>query len=315
MSNLFGEQEIKNPLLRDKYLEPPFSVIDRKGGAWKKRQKMWKNIGIRSEVGRDVGLWKGTQGFSGDKYGKSGGKKMESESIFDPVLCEICYHWFLSCFKETENEEGDFNLDVNDFEIQKGKRILDPFAGGSVRGIVANYLGYDYTGIDIRPEQVASNYEQSKLIIPDRQPNWIVGDSNKVLDSLILEEYDMLFSCPPYADLEVYSDIKGDISNMSYPEFMMFYRSIIKKAAMLIKPGGFAVWVIGEVRNKKNKRGEYLGFVPDTIDAFREAGMGYYNEGVLLDPIGTAMLRVGTIFEKGNKKLVKTHQNVLVFIK
>lgn len=44
-------------------------------------------------------------------------------SIFDPVLCELAYRWF----------------------CPPGGSILDPFAGGSVRGIVAGILGREYT--------------------------------------------------------------------------------------------------------------------------------------------------------------------------
>jgi len=35
--------------------------------------------------------------------------------------------------------------------------VLDPFAGGSVRGIVASRLGYRYVGIELRQEQVEAN--------------------------------------------------------------------------------------------------------------------------------------------------------------
>lgn len=50
---------------------------------------------------------------------KEGQVSTSGTSIFDPVLCELAYSWFCP-------------LD--------GK-VLDPFAGGSVRGIVAAYLG------------------------------------------------------------------------------------------------------------------------------------------------------------------------------
>ncbi len=300
--DLFGNVESKNALLRDKYIEPPFSVLDTKGGNWQKRKKMWSNLGIRSEVGRDAKLWKGTNSsFANEKFGK---KKMGTESIFDPVLCEILYLWFLAEFEEV----GDNLL----FTHVPGLSILDVFAGGSVRGIVAAYLNYKYTGIDIRPEQIESNIEQALKIVPDNMPNWLIGDSNIVLDNLIFEEYDLLFSCPPYADLEVYSDLPGDISNMSYPEFLKMYRSIIIKSCALLKPGGYAVFVVGEVRGKDKN---YYGFIPDTIQAFKDGGLDYYNEAILLNAIGTSMLRVGTIFEKGGRKLVKTHQNILCFRK
>lgn len=290
--DLFGEKIIDDVLLRDKFIEPPFSVLDTKNGHWKNRTRNWKAKGIQSEVGRDAKAFN-TQEWLRDKTkGVKGHQGTNDTSIFDPTLCELMYHWFCPV----------------------GGSILDPFAGGSVRGIVANYLGYKYTGIDIRPEQIESNNEQAKTIIPKKanRPEWLIGDSNIELDRISLtgRAYDFLFSCPPYADLEVYSDLPGDISNKPYREFLVLYQSIIKKSVALLKPGGYAAWVIGEIRNKK---GNYVGFVPDTIAAFMDAGMVYYNEAVLLNHISAAAMRAD-----GNmkyQKLVKCHQNVLIFKK
>lgn len=292
--NLFGEEIEKKFLLRDKYIEPPFSVLDTKGGAWRNRKVKWKKLGIKSEVGRAEGL---TFKMSIDEYRKkdddylSKQKEDFNTSVFDPVLCEILYRWF----------------------VPENGTILDPFAGGSVRGIVANYLGYNYTGIDIRREQIESNYEQGREIVPANVPNWITGDSDIELEILQLnkQSFDFVFSCPPYADLEVYSDLQGDISNMDYPDFLTAYESIIKKSCSMLKAGGYACFVIGEVRDKK---GNFYGFVPDTINAFKKAGLQYYNEAILLNPVASASMRADKQFSAG-KKLVKIHQNVLIFKK
>lgn len=284
--DLFGNEIIEDVLLRDKFIEPPFSVLDTKTGSWQKRKNQWKRIGIKSEVGREVQY---KYGFNPNEM-QSGKKEEDRVSVFDPALCEVIYHWF----------------------CKDGGRILDPFCGGSVRGIVASYLGYDYLGIDIRPEQIASNYEQAKEIFKDKNkyPDWICGDSNEVIEPMEETDFDLVFSCPPYADLEVYSDMEGDISNMLYDDFLIAYRSIIKKSCDKLKSGGYAVFVVGEVRGKN---GNYIGFVPDTIKAFMDCGMGYYNEAILLNPIASASLRANGNMKSG--KLVKIHQNVLVFKK
>lgn len=214
---------------------------------------------------------------------------MSDTSIFDPALCEVLYHWFCP-------ENGT---------------ILDPFAGGSVRGIVANYLGYKYSGIDIRQEQVDSNREQAMDILPiDNQPQWYVGDSNELLNDDWNTKFDMVMSCPPYADLEVYSDLDGDISNKPYKKFLELYESIIAKSCKLLKVGGYACFVVGEVRDKN---GFYIGFVPDTIKAFEKCGMKFYNEAILLNAIASASMRANGNMK--SQKLVKVHQNILVFKK
>lgn len=279
--NLFGEEIIDNPLLRDKFIEPPFSVLDTKSGNWQRRKRQWMKIGIKSEIGRDSVV------INMDTKRKEK-NTADYVSVFDPALCEVLYNWF----------------------CPKGGSILDPFAGGSVRGIVANYLGYKYTGIDIRQEQIDSNREQGLDILDvNNQPNWYVGDSNKQLEGFT-SLYDFVFSCPPYADLEVYSDLEGDVSNMEYKEFLCAYSEIIKKSCSLLKSGGYACFVVGEVRDKK---GNYIGFVPDTINAFKSCGMSFYNEAILLNPVASASMRANGNMK--TQKLVKIHQNVLVFKK
>ena len=108
----------------------------------------------------------------------------------------------------------------------------------------------------------------------------------------------MLFSCPPYADLEVYSEAKEDISNMEYPKFMEVYREIIASSCQLLKEDSFAVFVVGDVRYKN---GIYRNFVSDTIGAFKDAGLHLYNEIILVNTVGTLAIRAGRQFNIGRK--------------
>lgn len=283
--DLFGNEIIDDILLRDKFIEPPFSILNTQSGNWQNRKRQWKKIGIKSEVGRDATTFNMKDWT--DKKVPKGNTNLSDTSIFDPALCEVLYHWFCP---------------------EKGT-VLDPFAGGSVRWIVANYLGYKYTGIDIRQEQIESNLQQGIDILPLNIPKWICGDSALVLD-FIDEKFDFVFSCPPYADLEVYSKLDCDISNMNYVDFLKFYNIIIKKSCDKLKSGGFACFVIGEVRDKK---GNYIGLVPDTIKTFMNCGMNFYNEAILINTVATASLRAGSNMK--SQKLVKVHQNVLIFKK
>lgn len=208
-------------------------------------------------------------------------------SIFDPVLTELCYKWF----------------------CPPGGRIIDPFAGGSVRGIVAGVMGYSYQGCELRAEQVAAN-ESQKHIATKTTPVWVCDDS-KNISAHFAPGADFVFSCPPYADLEIYSDDPRDISNMEYGEFLDSYFEIINAACGLLAENRFACFVVGEVRDKK---GNYRNFVGDTVAAFMSAGLNYYNEAILLTAVGSLPVRVGKQFLAG-RKLGKTHQNILVFVK
>lgn len=208
-------------------------------------------------------------------------------SIFDPVLTEISYKWF----------------------CPPGGRILDPFAGGSVRGIVASVLGYHYTGIDLSGRQLEANCAQAEMIVPGNPPTWIEGDSRKVKD-LAEGKFDMIFSCPPYFSLELYSYDKRDLSNMTTEGFLAAYRKIIHRSLELLKPNRFAVFVVGNTRE-----GHYYSHLPTrTTQIFEEAGAMLYNESVLVTAVGSLPLRVKRQFESA-RKIGRTHQNVLVFCK
>lgn len=145
---------------------------------------------------------------------------------------------------------------------------------------------------------------------PRPDPRWVVGDSRD-LATLAPGTHDLIFSCPPYADLERYSDDPRDLSTLDYPAFLDAYRAIIAAAVGMLKPDRFAVFVVGDVRDRK---GFYRNFPGDTIAAFEAAGATLYNEAVLITMIGSLPIRVGSQFA-GPRKLGKTHQNVLVFYK
>lgn len=285
---------IKSNLLIDRFVIPPLTILNSQAGYWQIRKRHWTSLGIKSEVGRDDTLL--GKGLTQIK-GRSGepASKLPGTSIFDPVLCEILYTWF--------SREGD--------------TIFDPFAGGSVRGIVAGALQRNYTGIDLRQEQIDANNENyieiDKHFSNIIKPNWITGNS---LDCKELvgegKKFDMLMTCPPYYDLEVYSDKEDDLSNLeSYQEFLDIYAKIFSEAYDLMNDDTFAAVVVSEIRDKN---GNYRGFVPDTIRVMEKAGFHYYNEAILLGALTTVTLRAPKQFNVG-RKLGRCHQNVLIFFK
>lgn len=283
--NTAAYQDGQKNALREKYIIPPFSIFDTKQAYWQERKREWlKLLGDSGEGRGDVLISPGLKRLA--EISKSG--NLTGTSIFDPVLAEISYRWW--------------NVD--------GGSILDPFAGGNTRGLVASILGYKYTGIDLNEEQLQANRAAAEKI--RETPTWIHGNSLNIDTLVDGQEYDMIYSCPPYYDLEVYTDNQEDISNKgTYEEFVADYKEIIKKAAAKLKNDRFAVWVVGDIRDKQ---GEYRGLVIDTIRAFQEAGMTYYNDIILATAIATASLRTKNTFEN-SRKVVKVHQNVLVFKK
>jgi len=236
----------------------------------------------------------GSSGALHNRIGEAYGRKDQTgTSIFDPVLCEVACRWFTNA----------------------GARILDPFAGGSVRGIVAAKLGRSYIGVDLSPYQVEANRQQAQRICKGDpyRPVWRVGDSND-LDKICEDDdpVDFVFTCPPYYDLEIYSKDPRDISNAgTYDDFANTYSSIIYQACKHLKDNRFAAIVIGDIRDKQ---GMYRTFFQDTIAAFAHAGLKLYNTAVLVTVTGSLPVRVSKPFVVG-RKLGRTHQYVLQFVK
>ena len=259
----------------------PFSILDTRTKEWQDRKRWWTNTyKIKSELGRENTVSKS----------KFWDTEETNVSIFDATLCEKMYEWF----------------------VPKSGKILDPFAGGSVRGIVATEMGFQYNGIDLSEEQIKANRLQST------KPIWMIGDSDVVLNSLNDEQYDFVFTCPPYYDLEVYSDNPLDISTMDDDEFDKKYFSILNKSAKKLKNNRFFAVVVSEVREQSKTRnykiGKYKGLVNKTIQACEEAGLHFYNDMILFNSQHTASRIVDTYFNR-NRKVASVHQNVLVFVK
>lgn len=284
--DMFGQSMAPKPNgpVAERFLFSPFTVLDAKSGDWLERKRAWAALGMKSEVGRGESLTFNTTNIDHVSQEMAA---MGGTSTFDPVLCELAYRWF----------------------CHPGGQVVDPFAGGSVRGIVAAQLGLNYWGCDLRAEQVEANRAQAETICGDLKPQWVCGDSMETLSDA--PAADFIFSCPPYGDLEVYSDDPADLSNMEWHTFVAAYKRIILRAVQRLKNDRFACFVVGDFRDN---RGFYRDFVSTTIRAFEECGARLYNEAILATPVGSACMRVTKQFD-ASRKMAKTHQNVLVFCK
>ena len=63
----------KHAKLTDKFGVPPFSIFDTRQGYWQERKKAWKELGIKSEDGRDANTganYRQRQAFSTQYYAK-----------------------------------------------------------------------------------------------------------------------------------------------------------------------------------------------------------------------------------------------------
>lgn len=307
--------EPENGSLNDRFIVPPFSILDTRKGYWQARKKMWRSKVTSVDIGgsredtliqspeiKYKDLYQRTRkhreelGISFreclDKYVPDDVKEREASkvlaqgtSLFDPVLAEIVMRWFCP-------PDGS---------------ILDPFGGEQTKGIVAGVLGLKYRGCEIRPEQVSLNSEACKDY-PSVQ--YHCGDSNNIAEIITDRGFDLCFTSPPYYDLEVYS--KEDMSALgTYEEFMVQYENIFRQCVDMLSDGAFLVVKIGEIRNKQT--GAYRNFVGDNISMFMRLGLTYYNEIIMVETGASTALRASRYMD--SRKVAKMHQNILVFYK
>ena len=224
-------------------------------------------------------------------YRQPAGRTNTGTSMFDPVLAEVVTCWY----------------------SQPGGLIHDPFAGDVERGVVAAYRGRRYLGIDVRPEQCKTNAKvAADMGLKRPKPRWRTGDSRTDARRIWAKaKADLVFTCPPYWNLERYSDDPADISNMSLAEFNTAHAKIIANSVEALKPNRFAVWVIGDVRDPT---GTWAQIHIATIRAFEAAGAALHAEAILVTHIGSRLIGMRKKMV-GSRALTVGHEYVLVFCK
>lgn len=265
--------------LVDKFGIPPFSIFEVRKGYWQKRKNQWKEA-----IGETGESREGTL-FGADTFIA----ELGTVSILDPVLCEIIVSWF---------------------GLGKGTKCFDPFCGDTVFGHIASLKGCQFKGIEIRSEQVELNKEKCKKYKLNAE--YICDDGQNILNHFKPNSQDLLFCCPPYFDLEVYSDLPNDASNQkTYEDFIKIVDKAMSDSIKILKENRFAAIVVSNIRNKKT--GCYRNLVDDMIRLFQKNGMEFYNDIILSDSLSSAPRRAG--HNMINRKVVKVHQNVLIFYK
>ena len=300
--------------LNDRFVVPPFSILDSRKGYWQARKKVWRElIGDMGESRNDTlitspeikykDLYQKTRqhreelGLSFkeylDKYVPDDVKEREAKkvlsqgvSLLDPVMAELVCRWF----------------------GQENCKSFDCFAGDSVFGFVSAHLGNEFVGIELRPEQAQLNSDR----VEGMTARYICDDGQNVAQHIEPDSQDLLFSCPPYFDLEKYSDLPNDASNQgSYEDFIAILRNAFTAAIGCLKDNRFAVIVVGDVRDKSS--GFYYDFCGDIKKIFKDNGVNLYNEIILIETGASTALRASRYME--SRKVAKMHQNVLVFYK
>jgi DNA modification methylase len=209
--------------------------------------------------------------------GSSTGYKYSALNMteFSPDVAEWVYSFYLS--------------------DQPGARIYDPFSGRSTRGIMAFVGGYSYYGIDLMEATVADNNKRMNEIkaqqnllkkgllnVKEQELDikFVQGDSCNIETTKGLPDasFDFSLTCPPYWDLEVYSNDPADISTCkTYEDFLAKMQICINETYRVLKPKSHFVFVANYFRHK----GRFYHLARDLVKCGEVAGFKHYDEIVL----------------------------------
>ncbi len=319
--DLMLDDEPAEPGLRlsERFGAPPLSVLDARQGYWQDRKRAWTERGIASHEGRAEALifkdasnlyanWYKVKNRVQERLGRtvSSAEVLEAPeaadlvrfagdakgtSVFDPALAEVLTSWF----------------------SRSGDRVLDPWAGGSVRGIVAALTGRSYTGVELSEAQVAANVAQWDSLTERRgdTPEWVIGDSLDVLRTMPAESADFVLACPPYYSLERYSDDPRDLSNMTPEQFDEAIAETVTELERIMRPDRYAAFVMGSVRGRD---GHLMSMQRCFLAAAERAGLAYHQDFILVTQVGTAASRAARAFV-GARTAARVHQEVMVLLK
>jgi 16S rRNA G966 N2-methylase RsmD len=131
-------------------------------------------------------------------------------------------------------------------------KVLDPCAGysGRLAGCIASNRGLLYHGIDsngktaIGNMKMASFFSQQYDALNERiykyDFRFDMGMAEKIMPN-IKEEYDLIFTSPPYFNLEVYSSHNNQSHN-NYQEWLKrFLFVIVDESKRILKPEGYLI--------------------------------------------------------------------------
>ena len=144
--------------------------------------KAWSTPDLLERCIRNRAIYHGIRGLSSQDVTKgfSVGGIAPKVSVFQPSLAR----WILKTY------------------TPKSKTVLDPFSGFSGRMLGATSLGLSYTGSDIRSDVIVESFN----IVNFLKLKGVTLNVSSIEDLHIEEKYDVLLTCPPYGNKEIWFD-------------------------------------------------------------------------------------------------------------
>jgi len=213
-------------------------------------------------------------------------------SYFNPKLCKMVYSSY----------------------CPKNGTIFDPFSS-VVRPYVAKILDYNYTGCEVRKDECdkINNILNTNALFETSEVNVLNMDCREFESD---KKFDLIFTCPPYWNLETYSEQDNDMSAISnYADFLVEMGRVYSKCSSLMYEESYCCFVVADFRDYSEGRkliNRLVPFVSDMIRCGEDAGLSLYDKVIIKKPMGTAPSRL-KLWNK--RKTVRIHEELLIFKK
>lgn len=158
-------------------------------------------------------------------------------------------------------EVGTFRLTIAKYIINKfgSKNILDPCAGWGDRLIASLACEVDsYIGFDPNSKLFKGYDKICKMFNKNSDIKLVCKPFETAESDLVENKYDLVFTCPPYFDLEIYDELNTKQSINKFPQLNDwingFLFPMLKTAWKYLKVDGYMVVVINDCRSHYVKR-------------------------------------------------------------
>ena len=199
---------------------------------------------------------------------------------------------------------------------KEGDTILDPFAGRT-RGLVSTLMKRDYIGYEVvkqNIDELNSNYQKlsNTYEMGNMDLRHVSLLNEKAKFGIAEKPIDLVMTCPPYWNLEVYPESDASGTQLSriknYLDFLDEYSKILGKATDNLIPGKFLAIVVSNWRSE----GRLYDFRTDTANILREK-LFLYDEVILeMSPAKRHPLYPQAM---AKLKMLKTHEYLMIFRK
>lgn len=226
---------------------------------------------------------------------------------------------FSSSSKSVRGESGGLSIfpyhlgeNIVKFYSEIGETIMDPFMGHNSRMQICFELGRNYVGFDISKKFMEANFKiKEKLIknfMGEKPPKIDITEMDSREINLPEASVDMIFTSPPYWDLEYYGDEFGQLGKgNSYELFLDRLKKVLVISAKILKHKRFMVINVNDFR----KDGKFYSYHSDVIKILENSYVKLWDT-IIVDWKNS----IGSCFAtqiEDRKITAKRHEYLLVF--